>query len=91
MLRTEADPTSVQLITLLMTNHDKYLQPGDDKLPLGSKQVLISLGQLQSQEVIDQRCHYCDELIKGEALGQPPSAWRMTCACSKSNCTFRGL
>lgn len=74
-----------------MTDRHKYLVPGDERLPVGSKQVLIALGQLQSNEPIDQHCHFCDGQISGETLGMPTSAWKLSCPCGKSNSTFRGL
>jgi len=75
-----------------MSDYDKYLVGLDlDRLPLGAREAMIALGQLQAKEPIDQACHFCGQPIVGETLGAPASAWRMSCPCGKSNSTFRGL
>jgi hypothetical protein len=75
-----------------MTEHDKYLVGLDlERLPLGAREVWIAIGQLQSKEPIDQTCHFCGQAIIGETLGVPGTTWKTSCACGKSNSTFRGL
>jgi hypothetical protein len=79
-----------------MTNYDKYLVGFDvPSLRKGAKEVLISLGQSQYGDTVDQRCAFRQGKISVEPLtlaGEDrPTSWRHSCPRGKCNGTMRGL
>jgi len=79
-----------------VSSHDKYIAGLDlERFPVGSREVLIAVGQSQDGEPIDQLCPHCAQPISVEPITlkgeNGPCAWQVSCPCGKCNGAFRGL